>query len=149
MSQQITGAMEPGWAWRGAGRMRACGIRGPACLQDHESECSHRRQYVPRNHMVWALGASRGSCWASLVTQTVKNSPTRWETWVRSLGWEDAWRRAWQPIPVFLPGESPWTEEPGGLQSMGLQRVGHDWATKHRDPWYVANTPILTGKNLL
>ena len=28
--------------------------------------------------------------------------------------------------PVFLPGESPWTEEPGGLQSMGLQRVGHD-----------------------
>ena len=36
------------------------------------------------------------------------------------------WRRAWQPTPVFLPGESPWTEEPGGLQSMGLQRVGHD-----------------------
>ena len=36
------------------------------------------------------------------------------------------WRRAWQPTPVFLPGESPWTEEPGGLQSMGLQR-----ATKH------------------
>ena len=39
-------------------------------------------------------------------------------------------RRAWQPTPVFLPGESPWTEEPGGLQSMGSQRVGHDWATK-------------------
>ena len=32
---------------------------------------------------------------------------------------------------VFLPGESPWTEEPGGLQSMGSQRVGHDRATKH------------------
>ena len=30
-----------------------------------------------------------------------------------------------------MPGQSPWTEEPGGLQSMGLQRVGHDWATKH------------------
>ena len=41
------------------------------------------------------------------------------------------WRRAWQPTPVFLPGESPWTEEPGGLESMGSQRVGHDWATKH------------------
>ena len=41
------------------------------------------------------------------------------------------WRRAWQPTPVFLPGESPWTEEPGGLQSMGSQRVGHDWVTKH------------------
>jgi len=31
------------------------------------------------------------------------------------------WRRAWQPTPVFLPGESPWTEEPGGLQSMESQ----------------------------
>ena len=40
------------------------------------------------------------------------------------------WRRAWQPTPVFLPGESPWTEEPGGLQSMGSQRVRHDWATE-------------------
>ena len=35
-------------------------------------------------------------------------------------------RRAWQPTPVFLPGESPWTEKPGGLLSMGWQRVGHD-----------------------
>ena len=36
------------------------------------------------------------------------------------------WRKAWQSIPVFLPGESPWTEEPGGLQSMGSQRVRHN-----------------------
>ena len=36
------------------------------------------------------------------------------------------WRRTWQPTPVFLPGESLWTEEPGGLQSLGSQRVGHD-----------------------
>ena len=41
------------------------------------------------------------------------------------------WKRARQPIPVFLPGESPRTEKPGGLQSMGLQRVGYDWAIKH------------------
>ena len=34
-----------------------------------------------------------------------------------------SWRRAWQPIPVFLPGKSPWTEKPGKLQFMGLQRV--------------------------
>ena len=39
------------------------------------------------------------------------------------------WRRKWQPTPVFLPGESPWTREPGGLQSGGSQRVRHDWAT--------------------
>ena len=36
------------------------------------------------------------------------------------------WRREWLPTPVLLPGESPWTEKPGGLQSMGSQRVGHD-----------------------
>ena len=40
-------------------------------------------------------------------------------------------RRARQPTPVFLPGESPWTEEPGGLQCMGSPRVRHDQATKH------------------
>ena len=34
-------------------------------------------------------------------------------------------RRKWQPTPVFLPGNIPWTEEPGGLQSVGSQRIGH------------------------
>ena len=37
--------------------------------------------------------------------QMVKNLPAMWEPWIRSLGWEDPWRRAWQPTPVFLPGE--------------------------------------------
>ena len=46
----------------------------------------------------------------------------RFDPWVRKI----PWKRAWQPTPVFLPGESPWAEEPGGLQSMGSQRVGHD-----------------------
>ena len=49
-------------------------------------------------------------------------------------------RRAWQPTPVFLPGESPWTEEPGRLQSMGSQRVRHDW---------VANTSNFIYSNLI
>ena len=40
-------------------------------------------------------------------------------------------RRTWQPTPVLLPGESPWTEQPGGLQSMGSQGFRHDWETKH------------------
>ena len=57
--------------------------------------------------------------WASLVAQTVKNPPAMQETWVQSLGWEDPLKKAWQPTPVILPGDSPWTEEPGGLQSMG------------------------------
>ena len=64
--------------------------------------------------------------WASLVTQTVKNLPavreTGFDPWVRKI----PWRRAWQTTPVFLPGESPWTEKPGGLQSIGSQRVRRD-----------------------
>ena len=65
--------------------------------------------------------------WTFLVAQMVKNLPSVQETWVGSLSCgKIPWRRAWQPSPVFLPGESPWTEVPGGLQSMGLQGVGHD-----------------------
>ena len=43
--------------------------------------------------------------WASHIAQLVKNLPAMQETWVRFLGWEDPWRRKWQPTPVFLPGE--------------------------------------------
>ena len=45
------------------------------------------------------------SPWDSLVTQIVQSPPAMQETWVRSLGWEDPWRREWQPAPVYLPGE--------------------------------------------
>ena len=45
------------------------------------------------------------------------------------------WRREWLPTPVFLPGESPWTEEPSELQSTGSQRIGHDWATNTVTPF--------------
>ena len=67
--------------------------------------------------------------WASLVAQMVKNLPTMWETWIQSLGWEDPLEEG-MATPAFLPGESPWREEPRGLQSMGSQRVRHDWATR-------------------
>ena len=60
--------------------------------------------------------------WAFLVAQMVKNLPTMWETWVRSLVGKIPWRRAWQPTPVLWPGESPRTQEPGGLQSTGSQK---------------------------
>ena len=68
--------------------------------------------------------------WASLVVQSVENPPPMQEIWVWSLVGTIPWRRAWQPTPIFLPGESPWTEEPGGLQSTGSQRVRHSWATE-------------------
>ena len=53
------------------------------------------------------------------VAQLVKNPPAMWETWILSLGWEDTLVEGMQLIPVFLTRESPWMEEPGGLQSMG------------------------------
>ena len=50
----------------------------------------------------------------------------------QSLGWEDPLEEGMATHSSILGmGESPWTEEPGGLQSIRLQRVGHDWATKH------------------
>ena len=60
---------------------------------------------------------------ASVVAQMVKNPSAMRENWVQSLGWKDPWRKSWQPTLVFLPGESPWTEEPCVLQSMGSLRV--------------------------
>ena len=71
---------------------------------------------------------------ASLVAQMVKNLPVMWEIWETkflSLGWKDPLEKGMVTTPVFLPGEFPWTEEPGGVQSMGSQRVKHNWATKH------------------
>ena len=64
--------------------------------------------------------------WTSLVAQMVKHLPTVRETWVRSLGWEDPLEKAMAPHSSTLTWKILWTEEPGGLQSMGSQRVGHD-----------------------
>ena len=62
----------------------------------------------------------------SLVAQTVKNPPTMQETQVQSLGWEDPWRMDWLTHSSILTWRIPGTEEPGELESMGLQRVGYD-----------------------
>ena len=67
----------------------------------------------------------------SLVAQTVKSLPAMWETRVWFLGWEDSLEEEMATHSSILAWRIPWTEEPGGLQSMGLQRVGQDWATKH------------------
>ena len=56
----------------------------------------------------------------------VKNLPAMWETPVRSLGWEDPLEEGMAAHSSILAWRIPWTEEPGGLQSMGSQRVGHD-----------------------
>ena len=59
------------------------------------------------------------------MAQTVKNLPATQETWVRSLGWEDALEEGMAIHSGILVWEIPWTEEPGRLQFMGLQRVGY------------------------
>ena len=61
---------------------------------------------------------------------SVKNPPAVWETWVQSLGWEDPLEKEMATHSSILAWEIPRTEEPGGLQSMGLQRVGHDLVIK-------------------
>ena len=64
----------------------------------------------------------------------VKSPSAMQETWVQFLGWEDPLKEGMTTTPIFLPGDSPWTEVPGRLQSMGLQRVGHYWATELNNP---------------
>ena len=69
---------------------------------------------------------SCGSYGASLVAQMVKNLPAMQETRVQSLGWEDPLEKGMATHSNVLAWRIPWTEEPGGLQSMESQRVGHD-----------------------
>ena len=64
-----------------------------------------------------------------MVAQMVKRLPETQETQVWSLGREDLLEKEMATYSSILTWEIPWTEEPGGLQSMGLQRVGHDWGT--------------------
>ena len=64
--------------------------------------------------------------WVSLVAQMVKNLPAVGETWVLSLDREDPLEEGMATHSGILAWRIPWREEPGGLQSRGSQRVGHD-----------------------
>ena len=84
--------------------------------------------------VLWKLNQSiNDNCilknYASLVAQSIKNLPAGQETRVRSLGQEDPLEKATHSI--ILAWKIPWTEEPGGRQSTGLQRVRHDWVTNN------------------
>ena len=71
--------------------------------------------------------------WASLVAQRVKNLPVMQETWVPSLGQADPLEKGMATHSSILAWRIPRTEVPGGLQSMGLQRVGHDGVVNYSD----------------
>ena len=88
--------------------------------------------------------------WASLKAQNVKKLPVMWGTWVWSLGWEDHLVEGIASHSSFLTRRIPWTEEPGRLQSMGSQRVGHDWKTNiFFTVWKRASLMAQMVKNLL
>ena len=69
-------------------------------------------------------GFPGGACGKEPTCQCRRQKRHWLDPWVKKI----PWRRAWQPTPVILPGESPWTGEPGGLQPIGSQRVGHNWS---------------------
>ena len=77
------------------------------------------------------------------MAQLVKNLPAMLETQVRSLGWEDFLEKAMANHSSILAWEIPWTEEPGRLQSMGLQRAGHDLVTDPQEKLHIKVMFIL------
>ena len=98
-------------------------MRGQTLLLSLQNEYSVWLQDIlhPRVH----FNIDYHYCRASLVAQMVKRLPAMRETWVRSLGWEDPLEKEMATHSSILPWKIPW-KEPGRLQSMGSQRVGHD-----------------------
>ena len=80
----------------------------------------------------------------SLVAQMVKYLPTMWEIWVQSLGQEDLLEKETATHSSILAWKTPWTEEPGRLQSMGSQRVGQDLMTEQQQQHIHIENYILT-----
>ena len=103
-----------GFPGSSAGKESACNAEDPSLIRGLERSPGE------------GVGDPLQYSWASLMAQCVKNLPAMQETWVCSLGWQDPLEEGVATHSIFLPGDSPWTEEPGGLQSMGSQRVGHD-----------------------
>ena len=90
-------------------------------MHTHVHTCIHT--CVDITHMITYIGIYT---WASLVAQRLKRLPAMWETWVRSLGREDPLEEEMGTYSSILAWRILWTEKPGGLQSMGSQRVRHN-----------------------
>ena len=90
------------------------------------NETSHHKWTGEQLTQPNTFSARRRYVGASLVAHMVKNPPVMRETWIWSLGWEDSLEKEMATHSSILAWRIQWTEEPGGLQSMGSQRVGHD-----------------------
>ena len=112
-------------------RTGLCGFTGNFFLAFKEqiiyviSNVLEHRLYFQVEHSCDSIIGSYALKWASLVAQTVKNSPVIQETWVQSLGGEDPLEEGMAALQYFV-WRIPWTEEPGELQYIGSQRVGQD-----------------------
>ena len=114
------------WSWQpkqilsGGGGVHPCSATIYQSISYHLFIFSHHLEFLYVPHLL--LGAS-------LVAQTVKHLPAMQETQVQSLGREDPLEKEMATHSSTLAWKIPWIEKPCRLQSMGSQRVGHDWAT--------------------
>ena len=104
-----------GFPGSSAGKKSTCNAGGPGSIPGLERSSGE------------GVGYPLWYSWVSLVAQKAKNPPVMRDTWVHPWVRKIPWRRAWQPTPAFLPGESHGPRSLAGhTQSMGLQGVGHD-----------------------
>ena len=103
-----------GFSGSSAGKESACNAGDPGLIPESGT--------APWEGISYPLQYS----WASLMAQMVKNPPSMWETWLRSLGWEDPMEEGMATHSSILAWRVPWTEEAGKLQCMGSQRIKHD-----------------------
>ena len=95
------------------------------------SELKPLRSFPPTQTLIaWLFGHNyrTRTVGASVVVQLVKNLPAMWEAWIWFLGWEESLEKGKATHSGIPAWRMPWTEEPGRLQSTGLQRVRHNWA---------------------
>ena len=98
---------------------------------DSQNQMPRTKPFLHDNGTRYSLSSFANNCSLpdSLMVQMVKRLPTMQETRVQSLGQEDPLEKEMATHFSTLAWKIPWTEEPGRLQSIGSQRVGHDWAT--------------------
>ena len=115
LAREIPRAAEPGG-------LRSMGLQKVR----HDLATEHEHIYITNIGLPWWL-SKEAAC------QCRRHKRHGFDPWVGKI----PWRRAWQPTPVFLTGESLWTEEPGGLQSMWSQRVRYDRSDSARTQAHV------------